>query len=53
MEYKVRTDNNSPTEPNEAVNVATLLLLYLLDRDKRTTKWKAPLHPTFPPAETG
>ena len=33
-EYKGRTDNNSPTGPKEAVLVATLLLLYLYDRQK-------------------
>ena len=50
---KERTDSNSPAEPNEAVRVATLLLKYLLDRDKRTPKWKAPLHPSLPPAQVG
>ena len=36
--YKGRTDINSPIEPNEVVCLATLLLYYLLDRDKRTAK---------------
>ena len=50
IKYKERTDNSS-TGPNDAVCVATLLLYYLLDRDKRIAKWKAPPHP--PPAEAG
>ena len=33
-EYEGRTDSNSSTRLNEAVCVATLLLQYLLDRDK-------------------
>ena len=48
-DYKGRTDSSSPTGPNKAVRVATLLLNnYLLDRDKRTPKWKAPPHPPLP-----
>ena len=53
-EYKESTNSNSPTGPNEAVCLAKLLLLYyLLDRDKRTAKWKAPPHPSLPLAEAG
>ena len=40
IKYKGRTDNNSRIRPNEAVRVAIQLLQYLLDRDKRTAKWK-------------
>ena len=50
-EYKGRTDYNSPTGPIESVRVATLLLLYLHVRDKRTAKWKVPLLSSFHLAE--
>ena len=49
--HKVRTDRNSLIGPNEVVRVATLLLKYLYTGDKRTAKWKAPFHPTFPGVE--
>ena len=50
-QYKGITDRHSPTRPSEAVRVAILLLRYLLIRDIRTVKWKAPHHPSLPPAE--
>ena len=50
--YKGRTNSNSPTRPNEAVYLATLLLnIYLID--KRIAKWKVPPHPPFPPSKAG
>ena len=39
----------SSTEPKEAVRLNTLLL----DRNKRTAKWKAPPDPPLSPAEVG
>ena len=51
-EYKGRIDNNSSSGSNDAVRMAPLLLLYhLLDRDKKTAKWKAPPHPPVLPAK--
>ena len=47
-EYKGRTDNNSPTRPNEAVHVTTLYYYSIYIRDKRVVKRKASHHPPLP-----
>ena len=51
--YNGRTDNNSPTRPNKAIYVATLLLKYLLDREKWQQSGKLLQNPLLPPAKAG
>ena len=43
----------SHTGPNITVRVAPLLLIYILDTNRRTAKRKIPPHPPLPPTEVG
>ena len=54
IKYKGRTDNNSPTGPNEAVRVATLYYydIYLIETKVHSGRL-LPTHPSLHPAEAG